>query len=134
MSNITTDDILNIISDIGTTSIRRGTNDISASPGFTTDTKSWTCEVTIQGYLNVGFMSTTLSHTAPTPFLSADGLLEKIQEYLSSDKAKYERKAYVDDYNFNLDAHNRASKAERNHRYYLRRHPGKFIEEAKIGL
>lgn len=106
ISNMQLEDVLTILGRVGTVQLRKGTNDRSATPGHVADTKGWTCELTIAGYLRPyghgGSGGSQLrvgsSGRGSTSLEAALSTLSELEAFLQSDDAAVCRACYVRDW------------------------------------
>jgi len=104
IENMQLADILAILGRVGTVTLRKGTNDVSATPGHAADTEGWSCELVIDGYLSpysdgCGGSQQTISRRGNTRGLSATDAakhtLFELERFLASEKAAVARECYL---------------------------------------
>jgi hypothetical protein len=108
-TNMLLEDLLAILGRVGTVTLRKGTNDISATPGHKANTDGWTCELNVSGYhrpFGHGAGGSPLyisgrhgSGAKPPRGASATEAarhcLEELERFLESDEARECRDCYL---------------------------------------
>ena len=95
ISNMQLDDVLAILGRVGTVTLRKGTNDVSATPGHRANTKGWTCEIGLAGYNNSGHTRASVDAKGETARDAAVACLEALERYLGGPKGRADRARYV---------------------------------------
>jgi hypothetical protein len=143
MSNMQLEDVLAILGRVGTVTLRKGTNDVSASPGHDADTKGWKCEVQLKGYLRPwghggpgGSPVSLGGWNAPggmTASQAAAHTLAMLEQFLESAEGKACRECYAKDYEAAVRRAGPRPASVPVHQWQRGPHPGPMVPEAKIG-
>lgn len=132
LANMQLEDMLAILGRVGTVTLRKGTNDVSATPGHTANTAGWVCEITIAGYHNCGYSQSRMGAWGCPPGLTATEAarhtLAEVEAFLSGPKGKEERARYVSGYELRVAVVGKTSDTFRN----TYTHPGPIIPEARL--
>ncbi|MFL6864062.1 MAG: hypothetical protein ACJ8DZ_13795 [Allosphingosinicella sp.] len=111
-TNMQLEDVLTILGRVGTVTLRKGTDDVSASPGHKADTEGWKCKIIVAGYLvpwghgGRGGHQLTLEGEVPSEVSRPRGLsaleaakrtLDELAAFLESDRARLYRERYLAD-------------------------------------
>lgn len=140
MTNMLLEDILQILGRVGTVTLRKGTNDRSATAGHASDTCGWTCEITLSGYLRPyghggpGGSQLRLGSSGRglTARDAAAATLAELETFLKSDESKHCRDCYVRDWEGRVRMAGPRTEDIPSHMSSRVRHPGKIAPEARI--
>jgi hypothetical protein len=130
MRNMALDDVLTILGRAGSVTLRRGTNDVSATPGHVANTRGWSCEVSLAGYNNTGGTRSWVTASAATAQDAAEACLSKLERYLASPAGRGDRERYEQHHATMVSlADRRATSDSFGGRY---KHPGPIHPPVKI--
>lgn len=133
MSNMQLEDLLTILGRVGTVNLRKGTNDISATPGHEADNIGWTCTVQLAGYNNSGGMRSEIGNTYDSPQRglsmkdAAAQCLADLEAFLAGPKGAEDRGRYVRNWEIQTSLTGKAGDFGRPTKA-----PGPLVPEAKI--
>ncbi len=129
-ANMLLEDVLAVLGRVGTVTLRKGTNDTSATPGHKANTTGWTCEIALAGYLGLGGSRAAVGsyEKGLTATESASACIAALEEYLEGPKGQEGRARYIQHHELY------ASLAGKRSDPFNGRHPkpGKLIPEATI--
>lgn len=133
LSNMQLEDVLNILGRVGSVTLRKGTNDVSATPGHVADTTGWSCELSLAGYIDTGGMRQRLSGRFGdlrhrTALRAALDVLEELEIFLGGEAGKASRRRYEHHHQVRVGLTGRRSDCF--HSTYA--DPGPMVPEARI--
>lgn len=131
MSNMQLDDVLNILASVGTVSLRRIKNPVSATPGHTPH-GGWYCECDVPGYHHNGGGKPILTFAGDSAQAAALGCLASIEEYLASDLAAEQRARYVKSHTMYKSLWDNATSEQRHCGFNRVSNPGALLPKATI--
>jgi hypothetical protein len=93
LSNMLLEDVLAVLGRCGSVTLRKGTNDVSATPGRVAG-RGWTCEISLAGYHNSGGTRSYVNAGGATAKDAADACLARLEKYLSGTGGREDRQRY----------------------------------------
>lgn len=125
------EDVLAILGRVGTVQLRKGTNDVSATPGHKAH-KGWTCEISLAGYNNTGGTRTSVGTKGETAMDAAAGCLAELERFLVSKRGVEDRARYVQHWETLVHLSGPRPANIEAWRWQAQRHPGPMHPEAEI--